>query len=133
MTSPFLRRLVKDAAIGVTGRKSEKRLAKATGSRLTPASGALKGAKGDMVRKAAKASYLVEAKSTTGKTLALENDWLIKIAMEAGGSGKVPMLVVSFVNSDGKPRTPRNAEWALLPLWALQELIEEAEKGSPEE
>ena len=124
MTNPFLKRM---AAQGKTehGRTSEVRLSKGLAARLQPGSGSQVGAKGDMRLKRLKSSYRIEAKSTKNLTMNLELAWLTKIAHEAAGAGEIPALTVSFVTPEGKPQTPRNAEWVMMPRWAFEELIED--------
>lgn len=116
---PFLARLRK-AAIGTTGRKSEQRLAKALGARLTPNSGALAGAKGDMKL----GSFLIEAKSTVNDSLGLKFAWLAKIAREARETGKRPALALSFTTADGRAVT--DGEWVCLPRRVFEDLLDQA-------
>lgn len=124
MTNPFLKRL---AAQGTTehGRKSETRIAKSLKARLMPASGSQVGAKGDMRLQSLKRRWRIESKSTINKSLNVELGWLEKIAHEARGAGDVPALTISFVTSEGKPRSDKNAEWVCIPKWLFSELIEE--------
>jgi hypothetical protein len=107
MIPPVMRRLAK-RPVGASGVAAEKRLAKRVGGRLTPASGALSGAKGDVVLPA----VLLEAKSTVNDSLSLKLDWLVKIAGEARAVGKDPALAVTFTTGDGRPRA--GGSWVLI-------------------
>jgi hypothetical protein len=112
---PYLRR--QQHKIGASGRRSEKRLAKELGARERPASGAMQGAKGDM----SLGELLIEAKSTTGASLAVKRRWLAKIGGEARSEGKTPVLTISFVTPDGQPLM--DGEWALIPMHKFKELV----------
>lgn len=99
------------------GTEAEKRCAKRLGAVLTPASGALPGAKGDMVRK----DYRIESKSTIKDSLSLRLEHLCKAADEAAEQGQVPALVVQFVTPSG--RTRRRGAWVAIPENLFKELI----------
>jgi|ERR1035437_3350924 hypothetical protein len=116
-TNPYLARL-ESRGKSSHGKASEKKLAKSIGARLTPASGALDSAKGDMKI----GDFLIESKSTINKTISLELDFFIKIAHEATFTGKNPALTVSFVNGDGSPK--RDSEWVCIPLALFKNIIE---------
>lgn len=120
-TNPFLVRRAQHK-IGKAGRKSETRMATKISGRLRPASGAMPGAKGDIVI----ADFLVEAKSTTRDSLGVKFDWLINILRYARGEGKKPALTVSFVAEDGKPK--RDGDWVLIRLSDFQELTGDKEE-----
>ncbi len=113
--APYFKRQ-KAQPIGQAGRKSEKRLAKQTGARLRPNSGAVQGAKGDMVL----GETLIESKSTTGRSFSVQHEHLNKIAVEAREQSKTPALTVSFVNADGRPCP--NGDWVLIPLRVFKEM-----------
>lgn len=115
MIPPVLRR-AQARPVGAAGTAAEKRLAKRVGGRQTPASGAMVGAKGDVML----SSMLVEAKSSTRDSLGLKLDWLAKIAGEARNAGKTPALAVTFVTGDGRPRP--NGAWVMLPESVFLEL-----------
>jgi hypothetical protein len=102
--------------IGDAGRRSEKLTAKSLGARLRPASGAMEGAKGDMVLPQA----LVEAKSTTGDSISIKYSWLGKITQEAFGAGKYPALTVTFTDQNGRP--VNFGQWVMIPLHVYQEM-----------
>jgi hypothetical protein len=106
---------LRNDGIGWSGRRSEKHLAKKLGATPTPNSGAVAGAKGDLNLDA----HLIEAKSTVAATLGLKHAWLSKIAKEARSVGKSPVLTLSFVTGDGRPKP--SGEWVCLPLheWKL--------------
>ena len=91
------------------------------GGRLNPSSGAMRGAKSDgQVHK--KKSYRVECKSTVKATLPVELGWLVKIATEALAQGQEPILTVSFVQPDGKPK--HHGDWVMMPKYLFDELSE---------
>lgn len=123
MGNPFLDRMARQGKSG-HGSLSERRLAKETGARLTPASGALVGHKSDAVDHTG--TMRLEYKSTTNHTMALERAWLEKITAEALRQGQTPALVISFVRPDGKP-VVANAEWVAIPRWKYEELIQGVE------
>ncbi|MBN7763675.1 hypothetical protein JYP52_21285 [Nitratireductor aquibiodomus] len=108
MNNPYLKRKQKHS-IGKAGRASEQRLSRQLGGRARPASGAMEGAKGDIDL----GSVLMEAKSTTGLSMGLKRDWLLKIAHEARSEGKNPALAISFVTPDGRPIL--DGEWVAVP------------------
>lgn len=117
MGNPYLDRKAKHA-IGKAGRKSEARLTKQLGGRARPASGAMDGAKGDIDL----GDFLVEAKSTTGKSIGVKFEWLAKIGREARREGKTPALTVTFVTEDGRSVT--DGEWCLVPMYVFREIME---------
>jgi hypothetical protein len=117
---------VKARNIGDSGRHSEKRVAKTLQARLTPASGALKGHKGDM-RLERNMTFLVEAKSTTGDTMRLDLGWLVKIQSEALNTRRKPMITVSFVDEGGKLRGVKE-DWVCIPRSVLDELLEKPDE-----
>ena len=110
------KRVKKRREIGRSGRSSESRLAKVLGARLTPASGAMQGAKGDIMLK----DFLIEAKSTLRDSFSVQLSQLAKIRAEALSAGKSPMLSVSFCTGNGAPR--ESGEWAMIPLRVWREL-----------
>lgn len=103
--------------IGKSGRKSEQRVAKMLGGRLRPASGALEGAKGDIVMD----KFLVEAKSSQRMSITIKLDWLCKIAREARSEGKTPALTVSFVTPEG--RAQLDGDWVMIPMHTFEEML----------
>lgn len=112
--SPLDRRIGKRNS-GTHGQVAEKRTAKRLAADLTPASGAIDGAKGDM----ATCDMLIENKATKNASMSLKLDWLQKIAHEAEGKGKQPALAVQFVTTDGKP--VRDGAWVMVPEWVFKE------------
>lgn len=122
--NPFIQRQ-QQAPKNSHGKKSEARLAKSLGARLTPASGATAGAKGDMKHSGAGFKVLMESKSTVYQTLAVDLAWLQKITKEAIDKGMIPALSMSFVTPEGKELP--HGQWVALPLWAYQELLEKKE------
>jgi hypothetical protein len=116
MDNPFLRRRTKSKTSH--GAASEKRLAKSTGSRLTPGSGALDGAKGDMSR----GNLLIEAKSTIKASMSIKYEWLQKITKEAKGTSQVPAVTISFVHGSGEAK--HDGDWVMIPK-ALFDALEE--------
>jgi len=95
---------------------SEARLSVRLSGRQTPASGAIVGAKGDVVLP----TFLLEAKSTTANSMVLKLDWLAKIHNEARSLSKEPALAVSFTTGDGKP--VKNGAWVLMTEAMFKEL-----------
>jgi hypothetical protein len=120
MSNPFLDRIARKGGSG-HGRLSEKIQARKMGARLTPASGALQGAKSDATLK----NFRMEMKSTVHESLSVKLDWLKKISEEALPLNQIPALSLSFVTPEGKPQTLTNAEWVAIPRWAFQELLDD--------
>jgi hypothetical protein len=116
MSNPFLDRTAK----GDHGNTSEKRVGKSLGARMTPASGALRGAKSDGV----KGKFRLEMKSTVKDRISVEKEWLVKITHEALAHNQIPVVILSFVNGDGSPAMTKNAEWGLVPMHVLKEIVE---------
>lgn len=106
---------------GRAGKAHEKSLAKRIGADLTPGSGALDGAKGDMK----KGDFLIEAKTSTRESFTVKRDVLHKIRGEAMAIGKYPALAVSFVNEEGK--STKNDRWVMLTEQDFLDLIEPRE------
>lgn len=102
------------------GKRYEKRVAKKIGARLTPNSGALPGAKGDMRYH----RWLIESKSTKHATFQVELAHLVKITEEAQARSMDPALLFSFVFPDGRPVPNCPSEWVAIPLALWQELTE---------
>jgi hypothetical protein len=122
MTNPYMKR-AQAALIGDSGRKSERRVAKVMKGRLTPASGAMDSAKGDM-KLSRTHKFLSEAKSTTADTMRLELHWLMKIQSEALANSAKPLLTISFVGPDGKLRGLKE-DWVCMPRSCFDELTGE--------
>ena len=113
---------------GSHGRLAEEKAARRLGARLTPASGACDGAKGDMSTE----DMLIENKATKNASMSLKLEWLQKIAHEAQGRGKQPALALQFVSENGNPRP--DGAWVCIPEWVYNELIAQREThGLPEE
>jgi len=112
MSNPFLRRLEKQGRQG-HGRKAEKAFVRKV--RLTPASGAMSGAKGDVVTP----EVLIEVKSTVHGSLSVKKEWLDKITGEAMATNKIPALAINFVTGSGEPVS--NGAWVAVPVWAFTE------------
>jgi hypothetical protein len=104
------------------GKLYEQRVAKKTAIRLTPASGAMPGAKGDGRLSTEAQKWLVEMKSTDKNTHSIELGWLVKITEEAAAAGRNPALLFSFVLKDGRPRPNAPTEWVAMPLYLFEEL-----------
>lgn len=114
--SPYERRLAARTKTS-HGSVSEKRVAKSLGGRLTPASGAMAGAKGDVRLP----DFLLEAKSTTDQTMRVELHWLQKITHEALSIGKTPAVSIRFVNPDGTPK--KGGSFVCIPEWVFSSLV----------
>lgn len=121
--NPFLNRQ-QQAPKNSHGKKSEDRLAKSIGARLTPASGATAGAKGDMKHLSYGFRFLIESKSTVNATLPIDIHWLQKITKEAMDKSMYPALSLSFVLPDGKALP--HGDWVAVPVFVWQELLEKA-------
>lgn len=76
------------------GAAAEKRVAKLTGSRRTPASGAKWYGKGDLKN----ATHLTEVKATARKSYTLSLKTLLKIEREAASQNREASLVVEFTD-----------------------------------
>jgi hypothetical protein len=90
------------------GFKSEDRVVKDMGMRTIAGSGNQAGNKSDGVDK----EYRLECKSTEKKSIRLEHDWLLKIAHEALETGRTPLLAISFVFEQGKPK--KEGDWVMM-------------------
>lgn len=117
MSNPFIDRILKQGSTG-HGNRSESRVAKSLSAQLRPASGALKGAKGDLLLP----EFLVEAKSTVSDSLSVKLSWMVKITIESLNIGKTPALAISFVTPEGKAKP--HGDWVAIPLTTFQELTE---------
>lgn len=95
----YLRRIRREGN-GRSGVKAEKKTAKRMGAKLTHFSGALPNSRGDMTLD----DFLIELKTTTGNSLGVKLDWLLKINQEAIQSGKSPALHIQFVDGGGNPK-----------------------------
>lgn len=100
------------------GTKAEKKLAHRLGATLTPASGALPGAKGDMTTE----RFRIESKSTVKDSFRLPLETLCKAADEATEQGQVAAVAVQFVTSGGRLR--RCGSWVAVPEHVFRELTE---------
>lgn len=86
----------------------ERRLARELGGRTTPGSGA-GGMKGDVRTP----DEMIEAKTTSKRQFILKLDALEKLETEARASGKQPVLIVQFADSE-RPFL-HHREWVVLP------------------
>lgn len=119
MQPPYLRRAA-SADKGRAGKKHEASLAKRLGAQLTPGSGNLDGAKGDMVLK--DGDFLTEAKTTTRDSYALKKSDLHKISGEAAATGRYPAFSVCFVNAEGQSK--KTDRWIMIREEQFLELLE---------
>lgn len=103
--------------IGEAGRAAEKKFATRVGGRLTPNSGAA-GSKGDVRR----GDSLIEVKSTIHSSIVLHLDWLLKIAHEAGFTGKRPALSILFTTKSGDAKP--NGKWVMIPETDYLEMVD---------
>jgi hypothetical protein len=126
MSNPFLDRLAKEPK-NSHGKKYERKGAASLAAQLTPASGAMVGAKGDMLRKGKKKGdgWLMEVKTTTAASLALQLSWLVKISSEALSRGEKPAVLVAFVTPEGQPKPSCESQWVMMPLQVYKELTED--------
>lgn len=95
--------------------KQEKVLAKRLGGKVTPGSGN-KEIKGDV---RVKGVLRVEAKTTQHKSFSITLAMCDKIETAAMMHNELPAIIVEFINGSGKPMK----ELAVIPVWALEELI----------
>ena len=100
------------------GQKSERKTAKRLGGTTRPGSGAVAGAKGDILL----SDYLVENKSTEHKSISLKLEWLDKISVEAREEGKVPALSIQFVDKQGNSK--KRGRWVMIPESDFKEVTE---------
>jgi hypothetical protein len=91
------------------GQKSERKTAKRLGGTTRPGSGAVAGAKGDIVL----TEFLVENKSTEHASISLKLAWLDKISLEAREEGKAPALAIQFVDKNGNSK--KRGRWVMIP------------------
>lgn len=120
--NPYLRRVNKRDS-GFHGRKAEESLAKRLKGELQPGSGNLPGAKGDvkLIARNQDQDFLIENKATTGASISVKQDWLLKIYQEALETGKIPALAFQFTNEAGK--SEKRDRWVALPEHFFKELI----------
>lgn len=111
--NPYLRRLAKPQH----GRKAEKKAAKRLKGSLTPASGALQHAKGDI----RKGDFLLDSKATVNASFRLTVEQLAKISKEALDAGKDPALLIQFVDHSGHLSA---GAWVVIPERVFKELAE---------
>lgn len=124
MDSPFFRR-GNPSDKGAPGRKAERRLADRLGGTQQPGSGALAGAKGDVIKDTPSLSLLIENKSTTGASFGLKRDHLLKVYQEALEQGKTPALAFQFINPLGK--SEKRDRWVCLPEHIAMALLNKEE------
>lgn len=106
---------------------SEKKTAKRLDGKLTPASGALGSAKGDIVFK----EILMESKATIKDSISIKLEWLAKISREATDVIKLPALSVTYVDKDGEPR--KFGKWVMVPESMFKDIHEICKKRSDQE
>lgn len=117
MSNPFIDRNARHTH----GQKSEKKTAKRMGVSARPGSGALEGAKGDILL----TEYLLENKCTEHFSLSLKLSWLEKISVEAREIGKLPGLSLQFVDKHGASRP--HGRWVLIPEDEFKDTMIETE------
>ena len=128
MDNPFLTRLAARNK-GHNGRVAEKDFSKRLSGRLRPGSGAVEGAKGDVVVAGAKVTLLVENKATQTGTMSLKRDWFYKIHQEALGMNQTPALAFQFTNEAGK--SEKRERWVAVSEEFFQELMEAYNGSTP--
>lgn len=115
----FLRRQARTANLTASHRRSKKQerdLARHTGGKLTPASGA-RAVKGDV---RVKGIMRIEAKTTKNKSFSITQEMLDKIEEAAISAGEMPVIVVEFIDTEGRPIR----EVAVCPTYVLNSIIE---------
>lgn len=100
------------------GTKAEQKLAQRIDADLTPASGAIDGAKGDMTTE----EFRIESKATLKDSFSVKYAYLCKIAQEAAEQNQMPAFAFQFVSPDGKPRP--TGSWIAVPEYVWKEMIE---------
>lgn len=113
-----------EASKTLHGNKSEKRILEDMGAEQTIGSGAFAGMKSDGV----KGPMRIECKSTVGKSMGIKLEWLEKIRQEALETGKTPMVTLSYVDSEGKPKP--GGDWIMMPRYLLQDFMDFMENGN---
>lgn len=121
MDSPYLRRMA-SAAVGESGRKAEKHIARRIKGELTPASGAMGSSKGDIRKTTNTHPLLVENKTTTGASFGVKQDYLLKIYQEALEVNRTPVLSFQFVREDGK--SEKRDRWVCIPEHIFFEMLD---------
>jgi hypothetical protein len=110
-------------------RRQEARVAKQTGGRRVPASGALPGLKGDVrIQRATREAdgLLGELKYTTAASYRLTQADLRKITEEAVTAGKLPFFWVEFRRA---METPGEA-YVVFPSWVVVDLLGDGADGA---
>lgn len=122
-------------------RKQEERVADKLGGRRVSGSGAgkaetrpmfnAKARSGDAVGKGdvTTAPLLVEAKSTSNKSMSVTMSWLEKIYREAEGERKAPGLAITFERRSEWPGFPQ--DWVAVPAEWLQAVLKKAGLADP--
>ncbi len=116
-SNPFLERFYPKLR-GKHGLKSEKKTARRLAGWLRPGSGAVEGAKGDILL----STYLLENKCTENASLSIKLAWLEKISKEARGENRTPGLSLQFVDKLGNPMP--FGRWVLIPEDEFKEMQE---------
>jgi Holliday junction resolvase len=75
-------------------RKQERAAAKRFQGRITPASGS-RHLKGDVLSR----RFLIECKTTSKRSIALNRDWIDKMIEYTSGDGRIPILEIEFQES----------------------------------
>ncbi len=104
------------------GLASEKRASRRLNAILRPGSGALDGAKGDMLVH----EFLLESKSTVNASLSVKYDYLCKIAQEAAEQTHYPALLIQFVTPRG--RIKDDGGWVMVPERLFKRIAQVADK-----
>ena len=117
----------------------ERDTARALGGRVQKASGALSWAKGDVKDIVGGTfEFLTECKTTVGKSLRIEAEWLNKITSEAG-EARYPALAIRFQkkvleeltskmwHKQGQRVVTAEADWVAIPRSVFQRMLEELE------
>jgi len=100
-------------------KNQERELARRVSGRVTQGSGnGLE--KGDVRLKGV---CRIEAKTTMAKSFSVTREMVEKIEIAAISSGELPVLVVEFLGSDGKPQS----SVALMPMWVLDIISQKTE------
>ena len=97
--------------------KQEREIAHRVGGRVTPGSGA-RDVKGDV---RVKGLLRIECKTTKNKSFSVTQEMLEKIEMAACSGGEMPVLIIEFIDDQGR----KLKEVAVCPTYVLEALTQE--------
>ena len=101
---------------GVDWEQHEKDVAKRSGGRVTPGSGAVPGKPADTFDQ----EFLRDCKATKGAGITIKAKWLTQIAKQASPRGKTPLVELRLEGQE--PPTP--TDWVMIPAQDFEILLE---------